>query len=209
MDAIENADKRRESMLSKMDSQIDKLTSLITDLLDTSKMQNGKLIYNKTFFQLNELIREIVDETQVTNVSHKIIIEKNIPVQLYADRERISQVLSNLLSNAIKYCPYCKQIIVRLEKKGETAICSVKDFGNCINKAQQNKIFERFYRVTGNNLHTYPGLGLGLFIAKEIIERHNGKIWFESEEGKGSTFYFSLPIAVNSDKLAQREVLHK
>lgn len=209
MDAIENADKRRESMLSKMDSQIDKLTSLITDLLDTSKMQNGKLIYNKTFFQLNELIKEIVDETQVTNVSHKIIIEKNIPVQLYADRERISQVLSNLLSNAIKYCPDCKEIIVRLEKKGETAICSVKDFGNGINKAQQNKIFERFYRVTGNNLHTYPGLGLGLFIAKEIIERHNGKIWFESEEGKGSTFYFSLPIAVNNDKLAQREVLHK
>lgn len=209
MDAIENADKRRESMLAKMDSQIDKLTSLITDLLDTSKMQNGKLIYNKTFFQLNELIKEIVDEIQVTNASHNITIEKNIPLQLYADRERISQVLSNLLSNAIKYCPDCKKIIVKLEKKGEIAICSVQDFGNGIVKAQQDKIFERFYRVTGNNLHTYPGLGLGLFIAKEIIERHSGKIWFESEEGVGSTFYFSLPIAVNKDKLTKDVVLHK
>ncbi len=209
MDAIENADKSRESMLSKMDSQIDKLTSLITDLLDTSKMQHGKLIYNKTFFQLNELTKEIVEEIQVTNASHEIRIEKNTPLQLYADRERISQVLSNLLSNAIKYCPDCEKIIVRLEKAGETAICSVQDFGNGINKAQQSKIFERFYRVTGNNLHTYPGLGLGLFIAKEIIERHKGKIWFESEEGKGSTFYFSLPIAVIKDKSAQQVALHK
>ncbi len=209
MDAIENADKRRESMLAKMDSQIDKLTSLITDLLDTSKMQNGKLIYNKTFFQLNELIKETVGEIQVTNASHKIIIEKNIPLQLHADRERISQVLSNLLSNAIKYCPDCKDIIVKLERKGEIAVCSVQDFGNGIFKAQQDKIFERFYRVTGNNLHTYPGLGLGLFIAKEIIERHSGKIWFESEEGTGSTFYFSLPIAVNKDKLTKDVVLHK
>ena len=209
MDAIENGDKKRESMLTKMDSQIDKLTSLITDLLDTSKMQNGKLIYNKTIFQLDELIKEIVEEIQVTNVSHKLIIEQNIPLQLYADRERISQVLSNLLSNATKYCPDCKNIIVKLEKKGELALCSVQDFGNGIVKTQQNKIFERFYRVTGNNLHTYPGLGLGLFIAKEIIERHSGKIWFESEVGKGSTFYFSLPIAVSKDKLAKSVALHK
>ncbi len=209
MDAIEKADERRESMLAKMDSQIDKLTSLITDLLDTSKMQNGKLIYNKTFFQLNELIKEIVDEIQVTHVSHKVIIEKNTPLQLQADKERISQVLSNLLSNAIKYCPDCKKIIVKLERKGETAVCSVQDFGKGILKAQQSKIFERFYRVTGNNLHTYPGLGLGLFIAKEIIERHSGKIWFESEEEKGSTFYFSLPVVVNQDKSVKDFVLHK
>lgn len=195
MDAVENDDKKREAMLSKMDCQIDKLTALITDLLDTSKMQNGKLIYNKSYFQFNELIKEIVEEIQATSISHKVIVKENIPLQLYADKERISQVLSNLLSNAIKYCPGCKEIIVKLEKKGEAAICSVQDFGNGIIKTQQDKIFERFYRVTGNNLHTYPGLGLGLFIAKEIIERHNGKIWLESEVGKGSTFYFSLPIA--------------
>jgi signal transduction histidine kinase len=117
--------------------------------------------------------------------------------------------LSNLLNNAIKYCQDYKQIIVNLEKTGEMAICSVQDFGNGIIKAQQDKIFERFYRVTGNNLHTYPGLGLGLFIAKEIIERHHGKIWFESEEGKGSIFYFSLPIAVNQHITAEETVIHK
>ena len=127
---------------------------------------------------------------------------------MYADRDRIGQVLSNLLNNAIKYCQNCKQIIVNLESKEEMAICSVQDFGNGIIKTQQDKIFERFYRVTGNNLHTYPGLGLGLFIAKEIIDRHNGKIWFESEEGKGSIFYFSLPIAVNQNKIV-KEIIHQ
>ncbi|MGZ4049387.1 MAG: sensor histidine kinase [Bacteroidia bacterium] len=209
MDAQANADIKRESMLSKMDMQVDKLTNLITDLLDTSKMQNGKLVYNKHFFQLNDLVKEIVDEIQINATAHKIIIEKNAPLQLYGDRERIGQVLSNLLSNAVKYCPDCKNIIVNLVKDDEAAICSVRDFGYGINETQKNKIFERFYRVSGNNLHTYPGLGIGLFIAKEIIERHNGKIWFESEEGKGSIFYFSLPIVESQSKRNEETVMNK
>jgi signal transduction histidine kinase len=85
----------------------------------------------------------------------------------------------------------------------------VRDFGNGISEEQKDKIFERFYRVTGNNLHTYPGLGIGLFIAKEIIERHDGKIWFESKEGEGSTFYFSLPIAENQTKKTEETVMRE
>jgi signal transduction histidine kinase len=146
-------------------------------------------------FQLDEVVRKVVDELQLITPSHQIIIERNEPVKLFADRERIEQVLNNLLNNAIKYCPDSKKIIVNLKSNGPMAICSVKDFGNGISKDQQNKIFERFYRITGNNLHTYPGLGLGLFIAKEIVERHYGKLWAESEVGKGSTFSFGLPIA--------------
>jgi signal transduction histidine kinase len=209
MDAKVTADKKRESMLSKMDLQVNKLTALITNLLDTSKIQNGKLIYNKHFFQLNDLVKEIVDEIQINATAHKIIIEKNTSFQLYGDRERIGQVLSNLLTNAVKYCPGCEKIIVNSETDGETAICSVRDFGNGISEEQKDKIFERFYRVTGNNLHTYPGLGIGLFIAKEIIERHDGKIWFESKEGEGSTFYFSLPIAENQTKKTEETVMRE
>ena len=207
MDAKANKDMQKESMLSKMDKQVDKLTTLITDLLDTSKMQNGKLIYNNHFFPLNILIKEIVDEIQINAPAHKIIIQKNTPIQLYGDRERIGQVLSNLLSNAVKYCPNCENIIVNSYKDSEAVICSVLDFGYGINETQKEKIFERFYRVTGNNLHTYPGLGIGLFIAKEIIERHNGKIWFESEEGKGSIFYFSLPIMENQSKRTEEAAM--
>jgi signal transduction histidine kinase len=194
MDSKDSANSKREMMLSKMDAQVDKLTSLITNLLDTSKLQNGKLIYNENVFQLNDLVIEIVDEIQAIASSHQIVIKNNTPAQVYADRERIGQVLSNFLNNAIKYCPNSKKIIVDIENNEEMAICSVQDFGIGIRQDQHEKIFERFHRVSGSNLHTYPGLGLGLFIAKEIIERHDGKIWIESEEGKGSIFYFSLPV---------------
>jgi signal transduction histidine kinase len=190
-------DRKRELMISKMEAQIDKLTALITDLLDTSKMQNGKLFYNKTFFNLKDLVDETMDEMQATVTTHEINASGNTFLPVYADKDRIGQVLNNFLNNAIKYCPDCKKIIVDVENKNGMAVCSVKDFGNGIIKDQQDKVFERFYRVTGKNLHTYPGLGLGLFIAKEIIERHSGKIWVESEPGNGSIFYFSLPLAEN------------
>ena len=195
MEAKASADERNELMLSKMDLQVDKLTALISDLLDTSKMQNGKLIYNKKLFPLNHLVEEIVEEIQINSTKHQILIEINSPVQLYGDKERIGQVLSNILSNAVKYCKDSEKIIVNLKQEAQIAICSVQDFGYGINETQKDKIFERFYRVTENDLNTYPGLGIGLFIAKEIIERHDGKIWFESEVGKGTTFYFSLPVA--------------
>jgi len=197
MDAKESGDNRKEMMFAKMDSQVDKLTVLINDLLDTSKMQNGKLVYNKAAFKLNDQVREIINEMQVTVTSHKIIFKEEAQLEVCADRDRIGQVVNNLLGNAIKYCPDCKKLIVSIEKIDEMAVCSLQDFGNGIIKEQQSKIFERFYRVTGKNLNTYPGLGLGLYIAKEIIDRHNGRIWFESEEGKGTTFYFSLPLAEN------------
>lgn len=196
MDLGEGAENKRKMMLSKIDSQIDKLTTLINDLLDTSKMQQGKLVYNKMFFELNALVNEVIEEIQTGRTgSQKIIFNSLSSLKVYADRERIGQVLSNFLSNAIKYCPGCESIIVNLEEVDNMAVCSVQDFGEGIKKDQQEKIFERFYRVTGKNLHTYPGMGLGLFISKEIMERHNGKIWLKSEPGKGSIFYFSLPIA--------------
>ncbi|MDQ2863810.1 MAG: HAMP domain-containing histidine kinase, partial [Bacteroidota bacterium] len=195
MDAREGGDRRKEMMFAKMDAQVDKLTVLINDLLDTSKMQNGKLVYNKVAFRLNDHVREIVNEMRSIITSHEIILNEEAQLDVCADRDRIGQVLNNLLGNAIKYCPDCKKLIVTIEKKDQMAACSVADFGNGIIKEQQDKIFERFYRVTGKNLNTYPGLGLGLYIAKEIVDRHNGRIWFDSEEGKGTTFYFSLPLA--------------
>jgi signal transduction histidine kinase len=195
MDAQGSNDTRKEVMFAKMDAQVDKLTALINDLLDTSKMQNGKLIYNKISFRLNDLVKEIITEMQTAITSHIIILEEDAQLEVCADRDRVGQVVNNLLSNAIKYCPDCKKLIVAIEKGEQMAVCSVQDFGNGINKEQQHKIFERFYRVTGKNFNTYPGLGLGLYIAKEIVDRHNGRIWFESEIGKGTTFYFSLPLA--------------
>ena len=132
---------------------------------------------------------------QRTSTLHKIIIELIEPLEVNADREKIGQVLRNLLTNAMKYCDDCGKIVIKIEKKDGKALCSVADSGIGIEPAEHNKIFDRFYKSSGPNQYTYPGLGLGLYISKEIIERHNENIWVESEPGKGSTFYFTLPLA--------------
>lgn len=195
MDQLElNGNSNHEVMLKKMDLQINKLTCLINDLLDTSRLQNGKLVYTKSSFRFDEFVSEIVSEIQLTSDSTHIIIKKNDPVEVNADRDRIGQVLTNLLTNAIRFGRRSEEIIVESTVEGDHVICSVRDFGEGIDADQQDKIFDRFYRVSGNNLHTFPGLGLGLYIAREIINRHGGSIRVESTKGCGSTFYFLLPI---------------
>ena len=194
MDFTASGDTQHRMMLKKMDIQINKLTALITDLLDISKLQNGQLVYNKQPFEFTQLISEIIEEIKPISCAPQLIFNSTTTVQINGDRDRIGQVLSNLLLNAIRYASDSKKIIVELNHENSQVICSVQDFGNGICKEEQGKIFDRFYRISGNNLHTYPGLGIGLFISKEIVEKHDGKIWLESETGKGSIFYFQLPV---------------
>lgn len=187
-------DNRNDKMFDKMIAQINKLDLLINDLLDTSKVREGALIYNRRPFAFNEMLKEVIDELQRTSADHKINLQNNPPVILVADKQRIGQVVSNLLTNALKYGPNA-DILVNAEVSDSKIICSVHDEGIGITKDQQDKVFDRFYRVSGQNLHTYPGLGLGLYISREIIQRHGGEIYVESEPGKGTTFYFTLPLA--------------
>ncbi len=187
-------DNRNDKMFDKMIAQINKLDLLINDLLDTSKVREGALIYNRRPFAFNEMLKEVIDELQRTSADHKINLQNNPPVILVADKQRIGQVVSNLLTNALKYGPNA-DILVNAEVSDSKIICSVHDEGIGITKDQQDKVFDRFYRVSGQNLHTYPGLGLGLYISREIIQRHGGEIYVESEPGKGTTFYFTLPVA--------------
>jgi signal transduction histidine kinase len=111
------------------------------------------------------------------------------------DKDRIGQVLINFLTNAVKYSPESRNILVKTELNGNNVIVSVQDAGIGISKGDQQKIFERFYRVEGKNEKTFPGFGIGLFIAAEIIKKHNGTIGVDSQEGRGSTFYFSIPVS--------------
>jgi len=113
---------------------------------------------------------------------------------VYVDRERIGQVITNFLSNAIKYSTDANQIDVKTYLQNGEVILSVRDYGIGISKELQHLVFDQFYRVSGNLQHTYPGLGLGLYISSEIIKNEGGRIWVESEEGKGSTFYFALSL---------------
>lgn len=191
--AVDN--EQRIEIFRRMEKQINKLVALINDLLDTSRLQFDQLTYNMALLKLNGLVGQVVNEIQIANPGHRIIFQKNVNAEVCADADRISQVLNNLLTNAIKYGSDSRDIIVRMERTENTVICSVKDFGFGIRDEQKDKIFDRFYRVHGDNMHTYPGLGIGLYISREIIQKHKGKIWFESEFRKGSIFYFELPLA--------------
>lgn len=180
--------------LNKMGIQINKLTSLIADLLDISKIEAGKLQFSMTTFDLNKLVREVSDEMQRTTLKHKIIVEVDSPIIITADKDRIEQVIINLISNAIKYSPNSNRVLVKTKISDKKIKVFVQDFGIGISKEEQEKIFERFYRTENPNQQSYAGLGLGLYISAEIIRRHNGEIKVKSQKGKGSIFKFSLPI---------------
>ncbi|HZR44337.1 MAG TPA: ATP-binding protein, partial [Ktedonobacteraceae bacterium] len=192
---LQASDERTVTMLSKMEAQVNKLTLLIEDLLEVTRIESGKLQLRRSSFDFQSLIREMVEDIQRTSTTHTIEMDLSSPIMLTVDRERIGQVLTNLLTNAVKYSPLADRVVVKTREQQGMVITSVQDFGIGIPKEQQSHIFERFYRVEGEQRRTYPGLGLGLYIAAEFVKRHQGIIWLESSEGKGTTFSFSLPIA--------------
>ncbi len=180
-------------LLVKMVAQVDKLTMLINDLLNVSRVQFGRLEFHKKAFDLNDLVREIVDSIQPTTRKHKIIIEGVIKRQVVGDRDRIGQVLTNLLTNAIKYSIRTNMIKVQLSSEKDVAVVTVQDFGIGIEKQHLAKLFNRFYRVTDGQERTFPGLGIGLYISNEIIKRHHGTMSVVSNKRRGSQFSFTLP----------------
>ncbi len=180
--------------ITKINKQTDKLARLIEDLLDLSRVNLGKLKMDRRRFDYSELVREIVANTRLTT-KHTI----NLSIQMsnttiIGDKERLGQVLLNLLSNAVKYSPNAKKINVLVKSENGTILTSVIDYGIGIAKEHQKKLFERFFRVIDDNEKTFPGMGIGLFLSNEIVTRHGGRMWVESAKGKGSTFYFTLPI---------------
>ena len=196
--AAGKAEPVNENTAGKAERRTDSLTSQMNELIDAAAIESGRFNYHKHVFKLNDLVSEIVSETGNAIPSYKISLRKNAALSIYGDRARIAQVLGNLLQNAIDHCPDSDSIIVNLEEKGQTAVCSVEDFGNGIEIDQQEKIFGKFYRVNNANGIRHPGLGLGLYIAIEIIKQHQGQMWVMSEPGLGSTFYFSMPVSTTS-----------
>jgi PAS domain S-box-containing protein len=188
------ADDKNKLFIQKALSQINKLSGLISDLLDVSKIEAGKLPFTYAAFNLPQLIEEVVDLMQYSTKSHWIIICSDIDDLLVnADRQRIEQVVINLISNAIKYSPQADHINVSVSRQDNNAVVTVQDFGIGINKEQHDRIFSRFYRVDDVASHI-SGLGIGLYISNEIITRHQGKLSVDSETGKGSTFKFEIPL---------------
>lgn len=180
--------------LSKMNKQLDKLTDLIGDLLDVTKIEAGKIQFKREYFDFAKLVHEVAESMQLITQKHTLVVHGSVSQRIYGDRDRIGQVITNLISNAIKYSPRAGKIIISYRMKQNSIELSVQDFGLGIPKKKKEMVFERFFRVSGPNTQTFPGLGLGLYISSEIIKRQGGEIWVESVRGKGSTFYFSLPL---------------
>jgi PAS domain S-box-containing protein len=182
-----------QASLNTIDKQVIKLNRLMSELLDLSRIDSDKLELHMQNFDLNGLVSETVQDIQQTT-NHEIVVRNGTICKVFGDRDRIGQVLLNLLSNAVKYSPKTKSIEVHVYQPTSNCVAvSVQDHGIGIDAEHHQKIFERFYRVEGKSEQTYPGFGIGLFIAGEIIQRHNSVISVKSKKNEGSTFTFTLP----------------
>jgi PAS domain S-box-containing protein len=180
-------------MLEKMNGQLNKLISLIGDMLDVTKIEGGRLQFQEENYPFSTMVKEVVEDLQHTTEDHDLLLEIDENPQIFGDKERMSQVISNLISNAIKYSPSSGNILVKIECHEKSVKLTVQDYGVGISEENQEKIFDRFYRVSGPENYTFPGIGLGLYISKEIVNRQFGKLWVESTKGEGSVFCVELP----------------
>jgi two-component system CheB/CheR fusion protein len=192
MDLEETNDKNLV-FAQKANASIDKLNYLIAELLDISKIQSGKFPLNITTFNFNDMLSYAIECVQCESPDHNIIKTGHIQHVIEGDKERLQQVVINLLTNAVKYSPKAHKVFINVVQEGQEVKVWIKDSGIGIRKENLGKIFERYYREEERAVH-FQGLGIGLYISYAIIQRHNGKLWAESEVGKGSTFYFTMPI---------------
>ncbi|HVY75852.1 MAG TPA: hybrid sensor histidine kinase/response regulator [Puia sp.] len=193
MNRAECGQEHLKTYIDRALGQINKLDSLITDLLDISRVENGRIRFHKTRFDMDRMIRESAEVVHQTYPDYCIKISGEPAGVVFGDEGRLDQVLLNYLTNAVKYSPEVKRIEIQTAISGTNLIVSVKDAGIGIPKQSQPDVFRKFYRVE-NTERRFQGLGVGLYICAEIIKRHEGNCWLESEPGKGSTFFFSIPV---------------
>jgi signal transduction histidine kinase len=183
--------------LVRIKSNTDRLSRLINDLLDLSRIESGRVEVRPTRLPLTALAEEVAEHLKPLATEKLIRIEVPFPdpsATAWADRDKVTQVLVNLIGNAVKFTPQEGKVTVVLEKNDNDYVqISVADTGPGILPEEANKIFSKFYQVTNIAKQKPRGSGLGLAISKALVEMHGGKIWVESEVGRGSTFYFTLP----------------
>ena len=187
------------SSLEKTNTQIGKMTKMINGFLNVSRLESGKIHIDHKVFDLAELVKETEEESLSTIASHTIIFAPVEETIVNADRDKIGQVINNLISNAVKYSVAGSTIYVACVTIDNRALISVRDEGMGIKPQDASKIFERYYRVEGTQMFSISGFGIGLYLCAEIIHRHEGEIWVDSDFGKGSTFSFSLPVVSPKD----------
>jgi two-component system sensor histidine kinase/response regulator len=179
--------------LHKAQMQLEKLNELIADLLDISKIESGKLKFNKQHFVMDDLLTNIIEVMHQSNPDFTITKTGSVREPVFADEMRIEQVIVNFLTNAIKYSPGTSEVKIHVKLENDRVYVGVRDYGIGIGPEQQKSVFEKFYRVEETSPH-FQGLGIGLYISAEIIRRHGGDVGVTSTLGEGSEFYFTIPL---------------
>ncbi len=198
----ENDLRTSEEYLDIALDQIDRMSRLILELLDVSRIETGRLEIRREPIPWTTFVSDVVHR-HPTALSERHF-QLNVPVghkRILGDRDRLEQVLGNLMENAVKYSPDGSEILVSVEDRGDQLVTSVADRGIGIPTDELGQVFERFHRGRQVSSTNYGGLGLGLYITKQIVERHGGSIWVESREGQGTTFSFSLPVVPAVEQL--------
>ncbi|CAA9584933.1 MAG: hypothetical protein AVDCRST_MAG88-3804, partial [uncultured Thermomicrobiales bacterium] len=181
--------------LRVIDQQVARIEHLVNDLSDVTRLQQGTLRHEPVDVDLATLVRTVVEQQQVTITTHRLSSTvAGEPLVVHADPARVEQVLTNLIANAVKYSPAADRVDIVLARDGAFARLSVRDEGIGIPRSEQGKLFSRFYRASNVASGGLGGLGLGLFITREIVMHNGGHIWVESDEGRGSTFHVTLPL---------------
>jgi two-component system sensor histidine kinase VicK len=182
------------SILDKMELQVKKMSAMINGFLNISRLEAGKIQMEVHQFDIEQLIAEIGEEFRTTTSNREILYDSTGPLFVIADKDKIGHVINNLISNAIKYSDSSSQINIKCKVVADQVVFSIQDQGIGVNSEDLPRLFDRYYRVHGTQTTNVSGFGIGLYLSAEIVERHGGKIWAESEMGVGSTFYFSLPL---------------
>jgi signal transduction histidine kinase len=175
---------------------------LVDELLDVSRIESGRVEFHLAPIDLYELVAEVVGRMRMTTDRHTLTLTGVGPGRaiVSADHDHIEQVMNNLISNAIKYSPAGGEVAISVETDGATARVSVRDWGVGVPQSELESIFGLFYRVQEGEARHVGGMGLGLYISREIVTRHGGRVWAESAPGQGSTFHVELPSLSSSSR---------
>jgi len=187
-------DPMSQNMLGKSVKQVQYMNTMINGFLNVSRLDSGQLHLMKTVFDFQSLFAEIEDEVLSTIKTHHFLFKASGKIMIHADREKIAQVLHNLVGNAVKYSPLRSTIKVNYSTNGNSLKVNVQDSGKGIAEEDQQRIFERYYRVKETSGGVISGFGIGLYLCREIIELHDGTIQVQSVKDEGSIFSFTLPF---------------
>lgn len=181
-------------VLERFENNVDRMNKIIAGLYESTKASSGNFVLETSEFTFGEMVQEAISTIEVLQPSFNIIVKGNEDFHVVADRYRLIQVITNYLSNAIKYSNENKEVILSITYDNQYVTVCVKDQGMGIAKDQLPYVFERFFRI--KKIRNIEGIGLGLYLCRQIIRAHKGQVWAESEENKGSAFYFSIPLNV-------------